>query len=187
MPDMTTVFVSAASRLLPAAALLSLVLGAVSAPVAFAEEHNAGFRSSYEREMAGAVQKVQRLAEAIPADKYGWRPAEGVRSVSEALMHIASGNYLLAKDLGVPPPDDLPEDFAAVTDKEEVLAILGRSFEQTRTAFEKTCAGDLDRQVWDNGRTARGVLLRLLVHINEHLRQLIAYSRVNGVVPPWSH
>lgn len=61
-----------------------------------------------------------------------------------------------------------------------------RSFEQARIAVETTCAGDLDRQVWDNGTTARGVLLRLVVHVGEHLGQLIAYGRVNGVVPLWS-
>lgn len=186
MLDATKASVTAARWLLPAAVLLVLPWSAVTVPAAFAEEPNAGFRSSYESELAGAFQKVERLAQAMPAETYGWRPGEGVRSVSEALMHIAAGNYLLADELGVPRPDDLPEDFQAVSVKEEVLAILRRSFEQAKTALETTCAGDLDRQVWSNGTTARGVLLRLLVHANEHLGQLIAYARVNGVVPPWS-
>lgn len=43
--------------------------------------------------MKEVEEKVVGLAEAIPADKYGWRPAPGVRSVSEALMHIASAHY----------------------------------------------------------------------------------------------
>jgi hypothetical protein len=107
-----------------------------------------------------------------------------VRSVSEAVMHIANGNFLLAKDLGIPRPDDIPEDLEAISEKTRVLAILSRSFEQAKTVFEQASADDLDRQVWDDGTTVRGVLLRMLAHVNEHLGQLIAYARVNGVVPP---
>lgn len=167
--------------------ILTLVALLASATVAFAdEEKNAGFRASYQRELQGAFQKVERLAREIPAELYDWRPGEGVRSVSEVLMHIANGNFLLARDLGVPRPEDIPEDLEAITDKDRVLMILSRSFEQAKTAFEQTVAGDLDRKVWENGTTARGVLLRLLVHAGEHLGQLIAYARVNGVVPPWS-
>ena len=59
-------------------------------------------------------------AEAIPAELSTWRPAEGVRLVSEAVMHIANGNFLLAADLGVPWPDDLAADLETITDKAEV-------------------------------------------------------------------
>jgi len=167
--------------------LFAIVALLGSAAIAVADEGKyAGFRTSYERELQGAFQRVERLAREIPAELYDWRPGEGVRSVSETLMHIASGNFLLARDLGVPRPEDIPEDLEAITGKDRVLEILSRSFEQAKTALEETVAGDLDRKVWENGTTARGVLLRLLVHAGEHLGQLIAYARVNGVVPPWS-
>ena len=38
----------------------------------------------------------------------------------------------------------------------------------------------------EHDATCEGVLLRALAHANEHLGQMIAYARVNGVVPPWS-
>ena len=34
--------------------------------------------------------------------------------------------------------------------------------------------------------TKRAILIALAAHGNEHLGQLIAYARMNGVVPPWS-
>ena len=34
--------------------------------------------------------------------------------------------------------------------------------------------------------TCEGILLRALAHANEHLGQMIAYARMNGIVPPWS-
>ena len=52
-------------------------------------------------------EKIVGLAEAIPEDKYTWRPGEGVRSVSEAFLHIASVNYRLPNMIGSPPPEGM--------------------------------------------------------------------------------
>ena len=35
------------------------------------------------------------LAKAVPEEKYGWRPAPGVRSFREVFLHIAYGNQLM--------------------------------------------------------------------------------------------
>ncbi|TRX50456.1 DinB family protein [Fulvivirga sp. M361] len=40
--------------------------------------------------------RVGQLAEAIPEEKYDWRPAEGIRSAGEAVMHVAQANYWLS-------------------------------------------------------------------------------------------
>jgi uncharacterized damage-inducible protein DinB len=34
--------------------------------------------------------------------------------------------------------------------------------------------------------TVDGMYLRIIVHANEHMGQLVAYARMMGVVPPWS-
>ena len=168
------------------AALFFAVMLVVSAPLALANEYpNAGFRQSFQKEWSLTVERAERLAQAIPEETYDWRPADGVRSVSEAIMHIAHGNFLFASALGFSRPDDLPEDLETITDKSEVMVILGRSFEQVETAIEQALTGDLDRAEPKFG-TVRAVLLRALVHANEHVGQLIAYGRTNGVVPPWS-
>jgi len=168
------------------AALFFAVMLVVSAPLALAnEDPNAGFRRSFQKEWASTIERAERLAQAIPEETYDWRPAEGVRSVSEAIMHIAHGNFLFASALGLPRPDDLPEDLETITDKAEVMVTLRRSFEQVETAIEQALTGDLDRAEPKFG-TVRAVLLRALVHANEHVGQLIAYGRTNGVAPPWS-
>ena len=162
--------------------VLTLVAGA---GMAATEETATGPHAVFQREWGWAVERIEQLAEAIPADLYDWRPDEGVRSVSEALMHIAGGNFMFADSLGVPRPADLPEDLASITDKEDVIKTLGQSFEQMETAIERALADDLDLENERFG-TVRGVLTRALVHANEHLGQLVAYGRSNGVVPPWS-
>lgn len=55
------------------------------------------------RDIAEVEEKLVGLARAIPADKYGWRPGEGVRSVGEVFMHVAADNYVLPAGLGVAP------------------------------------------------------------------------------------
>ena len=47
---------------------------------------------------------------------------------------------------------------------------------------------DMERKVTVFGRSATvdGMYLRILIHDNEHMGQLIAYARMTGVVPPWT-
>ena len=50
----------------------------------------ATLRAQYMADLDTVHVKIMALANAIPEDKYSWRPAPGVRSISEALMHVAS-------------------------------------------------------------------------------------------------
>jgi hypothetical protein len=45
-----------------------------------------------------------RLAEAIPADKYTWRPSADVRTIAEVFLHASAANYNLYKLVGTPTP-----------------------------------------------------------------------------------
>lgn len=141
----------------------------------------------YER-VAG---RIVELAEAFPADKYGWRPAEGVRSVSEAVMHVADANFALAAALGVAPPEGLDlegQKLEQITDRERVLEILETSIDHAQRALAAAEGTDLDRTVNAFGfdMPAARVVVILDTHAHEHLGQLIAYARSNGITPPWS-
>src|SRR6266478_6540849 len=86
----------------------------------------AGFRAEFLEEIAYFEQRYTRLAEAMPAEKYTWRPAEGVRSVGEVFTHITAANYGIARALGTAPPAGL--DFKAIiglsNDKPKVVQAL---------------------------------------------------------------
>lgn len=75
-----------------------------------------------------------------------------------------------------------------VVSKLEVMAYLRRSLEAVRTARAQLKPGDLQRKVTIEGESATvdGMYLRIICHENERMGQLIAYARVNGIVPPWS-
>ena len=147
-----------------------------------------GFRAEFLRDLDGVQKKIVDLATAVPADKYGWRPAPGVRSISEVYMHIAGGNYFLASFTGMKPPGYDNRSLEKITDKDRVLVELKKSFEHLRTAALNASDTDLDKSIkmLGNDTTERAAFLTALNHLHEHLGQSIAYARMNGVVPPWS-
>jgi uncharacterized damage-inducible protein DinB len=145
-----------------------------------------GFRTEFLANLDEVQEKIVSLAEATPADKFNWRPAPGVRSISEVYMHIAGGNYFLSTFVGVNAPKMNGDLEKTVTKKADVIAELKKSFDHLRAAAAS--AKDLEKPVkmFGNQTTHRGVLMTILSHLHEHLGQSVAYARMNGVVPPWS-
>ena len=146
-------------------------------------------QSSIQAVLTGNQLQVVQLAEAFPEEKYDWRPAEGISSVGEALLHVAGANYFLASKLGFAPPEDVDiMGLSKITGKENIIAALKKSNEFVLNNITKVEDGTLDEEV-DFGfmkSNKLGGLLAIMEHNGEHKGQLIAYARTNGVVPPWS-
>jgi len=134
--------------------------------------------------------KFTRLAEAIPAEKYTWRPASDVRSVAEVFLHVSAANYNLYKLVGTPPPAgfDVKGFEKSTTDKAKIVATLKDSFAHSRKAITAMPDSDLEKSLdWFGGKnTERGILLFIVRHGAEHLGQSIAYARNVGITPPWT-
>jgi uncharacterized damage-inducible protein DinB len=166
--------------------LLTLFLEATVLP---AQDYD-GLWQGYDGEWGHASRQLIALAEAIPAEKFTWRPAEGVRSTSEVCMHIALANFYLLSVTGPKLPPDIKENMEkSVTAKADVISWLKRSLEVVKTAHVVVTPEELRRKVKVNGRdaTVDGMYLRIIVHANEHMGQLVAYARMNGIKPPWSN
>jgi uncharacterized damage-inducible protein DinB len=174
------------------ALLLALVLPVVGVGTAHAQNNfqTEGLWEGYDGEWSHVSQQLVALAEAIPAEKYSWRPAPGVRSVSEVFMHIALANFELLSVTGPKMPADLKSNDLekTVTRKADVIQWLKRSLAAVKTARANLKPGDLERKVKIEGKTVNvdGMYLRIIIHDNEHMGQLVAYARMNGIVPPWS-
>jgi len=149
-----------------------------------------GYRSEVLSEVMVQQDKYLRLAEAIPADKYTWRPASDVRSVAEVFLHVSAANFNLYKLVGTQPPAglDVKGLEKSTTDKAKVMATLKDSFDHARKAIAAMPDADLEKSMdWFGGKnTERGILLFVVRHGAEHLGQAIAYARSIGVVPPWT-
>ena len=169
-------------RLLAALSLIALA----SAPLP-AQNRPPDFGQGWLPEFNHAVAQILALAEATPPEKYAWRPAPGIRSTSEVLMHTMETNYWLLKQAGIqvtlPKPAPSPE--RGVPRKDDVLFWLRASLDAVRSSYP---SADLEKKVKFFGQDtpAENVFLRILVHNHEHMGQLIAYARMSGVTPPWS-
>ncbi len=105
-------------------------------------------------------------------------------------MHIALANFYLLSVTGPPMPAEIKSNSMekTVTAKPEVIAWLKRSLDAVKNAHAAIKPGDLPRKVKIANReaTVDGMYLRIIIHDNEHMGQLVAYARMNGIVPPWS-
>jgi uncharacterized damage-inducible protein DinB len=170
-------------------AFICLLLFFLCVPAFCAQDPLEGLWQGYDGEWKHVSQQLIALAEATPAEKFSWRPAPGVRSTSEVYMHIATANFYLLSVTGPKLPADMKDGIEkTVTAKPEVIAWLKRSLEAVRAAHLKITPQDLQRKVKIEDREASvdGMYLRIIIHANEHMGQLVAYARMTGVVPPWS-
>jgi uncharacterized damage-inducible protein DinB len=153
-------------------------------------EPAAALRQAALDQLDEARDELLKLAGAMPADKYSWRPSKGVRSVGEVYMHVVNGNYLMPTFWGVQPPAGIDRrglDKQA-GDKAKVMAALTASFDHARHAIEALPDANLGKSVnfFGGQVTLAWLLMHTVAHAHEHLGQSIAYARMNGVVPPWS-
>jgi uncharacterized damage-inducible protein DinB len=170
--------------------LVAILLGAATLLNAQLDPQYEGLWKGYDGEWGHVSRQLIALAEATPAEKYTWRPAPGIRSVSEVYMHIALANFYLLSATGPKLPADIkPENMEkSVTAKADVIDWLKRSLDAVKIAHAAVKPNDLQRKVKVNGvdATVDGMYLRIIVHANEHMGQLIAYARMSGVAPPWA-
>lgn len=149
-----------------------------------------GYRAEVMAEVMVQEDKLTRLADAIPAEKFSWRPSDDTRSFAEVFLHISAANYNLYKLVGTAPPSnvDVKNLEKSTTDKAKVIATLKDSFAHAKQAIKSMNDADLEKSMdWFGGKnTERGILLFIVRHAAEHLGQSIAYARFAGVVPPWT-
>jgi len=135
-------------------------------------------------------QKFVALAKEIPADKYTWRPGDGVRSVSELFLHVSSTSYQLAPYFGAEKESDIDAKNLekSTTDKDQVIQQLNKSFGYVHSELEKRTNDDLKKGVKEFGPEANAgdIVYLIIVDAHEHLGQAITYARINGIVPPWT-
>ena len=149
-----------------------------------------GYRSEVLSEVIVQGDKFMRLAEAIPADKYNWRPAPDVRSFAEVFLHVTGANYNLYTMVGSKIPEGIETKNIgkSTTDKTKIVAMLKDSFAHAQAAIKAMPEADLEKSMdWFGGKlTERGVLMFIVRHGAEHLGQSIAYARESGITPPWT-
>ena len=134
--------------------------------------------------------KFVSLAEALPADKFTWRPGEGVRSISETFLHVADMNFQMPVAIGATPaPGYKKEGYEkSTTDKAKIIEQLSQSFEYVHAYVNGMTNADFAKPELKFGPQANAgdIIYIIVADDHEHLGQSVAYARVNGIVPPWT-
>ncbi|MEP6730355.1 MAG: DinB family protein [bacterium] len=185
---------------------LSLItLPVVLAAAALVPTHRAGAQDAIDAKSAATMRqeymadldtlhtKFMALANAIPEDKYSWRPASGVRSISEALMHVATEWYFwVPGSVGGGPPADFGtprETIAAkekISAKKDVIAELNKSWAHSQAQLAASDPAKLTGAYKPWGFSLPKASYAMAGDLHEHLGQMISYARAVGVTPPWS-
>ena len=152
-------------------------------------------RKEFLTELDSLQSKFMQLADAFPTDKYAWRPAPGVRSVGEVFMHVASEYYFWTPAVFGTTPSPVVEGnkvgfekFEKMSSKPEVLKYMTEGFAYGRQAIASLDEAKITgiHKVFNRDTQVIAMSIDMMGDLHEHLGQLIAYARMNGVKPPWS-
>ncbi|MGE3956409.1 MAG: DinB family protein [Vicinamibacterales bacterium] len=172
-----------------------LATAALSAPAraqeVISKEGAAVVKAAFLADLEVMKGKFVSLGQAFPDDKMSWRPMEGVRSVAEVLSLAASEfNGFVPNNFGGKPGASREEMQALgkSTNKAELIAAINKAFEHTKAQLNSIDPATLTgkRAVMGQQRSVVETAQMIGGDLHEHLGQLIAYARMNKVVPPWS-
>ncbi len=135
------------------------------------------------------------VAEAMPEEKYSYIPTggnfDGVRSFGEQVKHVACAQFAFFNEFeGKKPPEDCEKGgHDPAKTKAELIKYLKDSFDYSnRILATLTAANALDRIEgrYAGPNTKLGISVIAVWHITDHYGQLVAYLRLNGIVPPFT-
>jgi uncharacterized damage-inducible protein DinB len=146
----------------------SLAAGTAAAQAPAANDMAAALRQGFD-EVNGWI---TRAADMVPADKYGYRPTDGVRTFGQLIAHVADGqNYYCARAAGRPV-----EWSDAVEQGGQDKATVVQKLKESTVA----CAAAHAR-----AGTAPPLVANI-AHDNLHYGNIITYMRMLGLTPPSS-
>ena len=170
--------------------LLFVLALMVFAPAAQAQAVAEALKTGFVGRFDYGANRLMQLAEALPEETFAFAPNEGAMSMERVFMHIIRYNYLYPETaMGVDAPADINLDsLEEMTGKEAVLAHLEESIEHVRSLVKGMSADDLTArtELYGSETIQLNVLMQLQSHMAEHIGQLLAYTRMNDIIPPWS-
>jgi len=118
------------------------------------------------------------MAEDFPAEKYGFKPKPEMRSFGEVIVHVFSGTTYAAKAGKGEAAQWTELDPKNYKDKAAVVAGLKKAIADADASMKATPATRFaaSPEPW----------LSVIEHSAEHYGLLVAYYRLNGLVPPAS-
>ena len=183
----------------PALALAACLTGFPAAPVqaqtAVSDSAEfAAWRQVQKEDIDGLRKKFMALAKAVPADKLVWRPMEGTRSFHDVFAHVAAEGNTETAMFGRPLPAGSLADFDAEEARlkklgdDKLIAVMDQAMQSLSTTLAGLSRATINTPIKYYGQSTlpRVATTYTLNDLHEHLGQLVAYARMNSIVPPWS-
>ena len=148
--------------------------------------------------------QFRSAAEAMPADKYGYRPAQGnyggvypgygpkeLRTFAEQVKHVACANFGFSAELDgkTPPPNCDTGGPSPAKTRDELIVYLHDSFKALEKSLGAITKENMVQPIegpYAGPNTRLGIATVCIWHVADHYGQLVLYMRLNGIVPPAS-
>jgi hypothetical protein len=156
------------------------------------------------RNFAFQEYETRSAAEAMPAEKYDYRPAQGdyggvypgygpkeLRTFGEQLKHVACSNFAFAAELDrkKPPANCDKGGPSPAKTRDELIVYLRDSFKALETSLGAITTENMFQPIegpYAGPNTRLGLATVSIWHVADHYGQLVLYMRLNGIVPPAS-
>lgn len=138
--------------------------------------------AEYAKHFPALQQLSVAVAEAMPAEKYAFKPHPESMTFGELMAHIATTNYQFCAGLRDAQPPSLPKPAA----KDEVTKFLADSFSYCQSVIDHLSESQLSapHDSPDGRMPGREVLLAMYIHAAHHRGQAEIYLRDVGIKPP---
>ncbi len=154
-----------------------LLLCAITIPALEAQNHLT--TTATERYFNVVRRNLEASADAMPAEKYGFRLTDGQMTFAEWLNHSTQRNYSDCAALKGEAVPDGERQAASLKEKAEVSKALKDSFAYCAEALKA-----MDDRKAGSSAPVSYAFLHLVVHNNEIYGNIVGYLRVSGIVPP---
>lgn len=136
----------------------------------------------YAKHFAALSQLSVAVAQAMPADQYGFRPHPESMDFGQLMSHIATTNYQFCAGLKDADAPKLP----SASTKDEVTRFLSDSFDYCSGIISSLSEDQLGKvhNSPDGRMPGREVLLAMYIHVAHHRGQAEIYLRDKGIKPP---
>ena len=126
----------------------------------------------------------------MPADKYGYKAVDSIRSFAQQMLHLAQGNvFLMSNASDIPPPSYMRanlEGSATAGKKDSVMYYVTNSYDYCINAVKNadmTKMGE-KKKVFGTDQTRIAMIMKTFEHQTHHRGQVTIYIRLQGIKPP---
>jgi hypothetical protein len=166
-----------------------LTLAALSVVTHTQPAAGTGLAADLQKDWSALKDTMLKLGGAMPADKYSFKPKPELRTFAEQLTHVAGANMMFVR--AIDPKVTPPTLNLKATDKDEVLKVLGESFDFGSAVLKDKTDAQLGAAVADGPKflgpaTAARLAYRAMGHTWDEYGVMTVYLRLNDIVPPAS-